>query len=730
MTASTSHLFIVGGRAATRRATFVRMAAPDIVVSCHARLRGPYSGTRRVLEAVMADAQHRCPDLVDKHRVELLYAVPELSAIIGPAPESLVSATPHAERTRYFGHSLIRAMSQGIITFLVEYAARARPGRDAPLTLALDDVDAAEATEQELIELIVRRADPATLRLAVGAAADELPATLDEALRTWAQRVDAPQLPSVDDDRTPAELARAYVDSDGTSDDPAQSSAYESVPDDLRRRLHDERAAELEADCDLGLRLGAIPYHRERGSDPAGAGRNSLRAALEECVAAGYSAATVEFGMRGRVLCDPVAHQQDYCHFTAKAASALIPLGRTDECARLYHELRRRYALPRVQMTCSYAIAMLHTRFFEPRDHDAALEWANNARALAGREDDPVDGAFFQVYQDNGLALIEMHRGNLDRALDLVEAGIARLDRELDDDRYVMHRSQLLHNRARLLVAFGRLDEALAQFTSLIELDPWYVEYHTDRAAIARRRGDLTVALADYDRAIEVSAPLPELFYNRADVRAQCEDTEGALEDLDHLLDMEPTFVLGRLLRGTLRLDGGDLRGALQDVRAGLSEQPDDPRLLSLLALAQQSDGAGDDALASFDRALEIDPTFVPALVDRAVLAHELGRDASAVEDLTRALELTGDDADILFNRGFVLKSSRRYEEAVDDFTRALGLAGADQRELLQHRATCLAELGRTAEAAADLRALDAVDGLESTTDGQSPLDDSQRDAA
>ena len=45
----------------------------------------------------------------------------------------------------------------------------------------------------------------------------------------------------------------------------------------------------------------------------------------------------------------------------------------------LYLELRRRNALPKIHMTTSYAIAMLYTRFVQPRDHEAALQWQNNA---------------------------------------------------------------------------------------------------------------------------------------------------------------------------------------------------------------------------------------------------------------------------------------------------------------------------------------------------------------
>jgi hypothetical protein len=56
-------------------------------------------------------------------------------------------------------------------------------------------------------------------------------------------------------------------------------------------------------------------------------------------------------------------------------------------------------------------------------------------------------------------------------ALQLVDACIADLDRELAPDEHVLHRSVLRYNRAQVLVALGRLSEALADYTAVIDQD-------------------------------------------------------------------------------------------------------------------------------------------------------------------------------------------------------------------------------------------------------------------
>jgi tetratricopeptide (TPR) repeat protein len=693
MNAAVRHLWVVGPSRAAR-GTAIAAIHPDRTASCHAQLRGPYTGILAVLDALVPQAYRRWPELVDRYAVELHYTLPELSALLGPAPTTLVAITPHEERTRYYGRDWIRAMSQGVITFLLSHAARVRDAdpSESPITIALDDLQAAEPTAQEFVAILVRRADPSLLRVVAGSTDAPLPPKLASALATWAERVTAPDAAAAAPrEQDPDRLVRAFVESDGTSDDPAELAAYQAADPLLCARLHDERADALSSGADRGLLLGAVPYHRELGSDPTRAGRAALRAALELCVAAGYSDAIIDFGMRGRALCDPDADQQDYCHFTAKAASAMIAFGRVDDCAELYRELRRRYPLPRVQMTSSNALAILHTRFYVPRDHELALELGNNARALAALEPDPVQAAYFQVYQDNGLALIEMHRGNLERAYDLVDAGLRRLDRELPTDRYLVHRSQLMHNRARVLVGLGRWDEAYVDFSRLIEWDPYYVEYHTDRGNLSRRRGDLAAAIADYDRAVTIAAPFPEMFYNRSVLLQQVGRYDEALDDLDYLLEMEPDFLEGRVGRGSLHLEQGRPEAALTDARAGLTDHPGEPRLWCLAGLAEQELDAPERARDAYTAALTADPSYAPALVNRAVLAYERGDPARALDDLSAAVLLLGEDPDVLGNRGVAYTDLGRYDEALADFDRALAAPGADRTELLIQRSRCLA---------------------------------------
>ena len=96
-------------------------------------------------------------------------------------------------------------------------------------------------------------------------------------------------------DEMPPDAAARFVASDGT--DRRWRPAYEALTPSAREALHDERAVQLAAHAaDEAVRLGALPYHLARGSDPHGRGVEALLAALEHCVLMGFYHRVIELG--------------------------------------------------------------------------------------------------------------------------------------------------------------------------------------------------------------------------------------------------------------------------------------------------------------------------------------------------------------------------------------------------------------------------------------------------
>jgi hypothetical protein len=257
-----------------------------LVVSANRRLRGPYTTAGAVLREVVPDLVVSQPGLVQAHDVEVLAAAPELDRLVTSLRETRTSLADPKSRTRYYPHAYTTRIAHGITTLL-------KKGLTGPRTLVVEQVEQADRTDADWLSIMLRRIDPSGLRIVVCSGADsELAPPLTDALHLYADEVVGagstltPTLP--DDPHQVRALARAYVASDCTNDDPLLVAAYLALSESDRSPLHDARADELNAREELSLRIGAIVHHRLHGTDPLGVGLDVLDAALEHCMMKGY----------------------------------------------------------------------------------------------------------------------------------------------------------------------------------------------------------------------------------------------------------------------------------------------------------------------------------------------------------------------------------------------------------------------------------------------------------
>jgi FkbM family methyltransferase len=80
------------------------------------------------------------------------------------------------------------------------------------------------------------------------------------------------------------------------------------------------------------------------------------------------------------------------------------------------------------------------------------------------------------------------------------------------------------------------------------------------------------------------------------------------------------------------------------------------------------------EALASYDRAIDLAPGLAEAWNNRGNTLTELGRLAEALASFDRAIALRPDYADAFYNRGNALRKSKRVDEAISSYDRAIAL--------------------------------------------------------
>jgi tetratricopeptide (TPR) repeat protein len=125
------------------------------------------------------------------------------------------------------------------------------------------------------------------------------------------------------------------------------------------------------------------------------------------------------------------------------------------------------------------------------------------------------------------------------------------------------------------------------------------------------------------------------------------------------------------------------------------------PEMKSDLWLKQGMIWAADknfhSAIVSYDHALELNPNFDEALINRGAALFNLGRYEEALADYDRASESRSNHY-AWYNRGTILCNLGRYEEAINAYDRALAIK-PDYASAWNNRGVTLSNLGRDREA-------------------------------
>ncbi|MFI6094736.1 tetratricopeptide repeat protein [Lentzea sp. NPDC051213] len=687
-------------RADRRRDRTHALAALDlppiwVVVDAHRRLRGPYTAAGSLLRTIADDLLDRCPELGERHNIELLTSTPELAGRVPSAWHTLEWAVQDSERTRYYSRLHTRNIANGLAELLRDYLAALGGG---PRTIVIENAHQADPSDQEFIAILLRRQDIPDLTVVVGTNREpladprgEIDVSLAQTIAVHARVVEAEP---VAEQPLPDRPAQAYVDSDCTHDDPRLLAAYLDLPAEARAALHDARAEQLAQSEEFSLRLGAIPYHLEHGSDSAGAGARALRDALDHCHKTGLYQAAADLGLRGRTAANRETDAELWWHLTFQTGIVLAAVGRAAEAETLYVEGRAASTDPAVHLEMAYATAMLHARHYSEaeRDYVRARAWMNQAIAIASLLTDPKKEAFQSVFTRNGLALVEVREQKPEVALALVNEGMARLDRELEPHEHVLHRLVLRYNRAQVYGAMGRLEDALTDYSYVLERDPNFPEHHFNVGNVLRRLGRDEEAIACYREALRLSPPFPEAYYNIGDARLALGDIEGAMADFGYVIELDPRHVDARINRAGFLLANGDTEAAWRDVTAGLEVAPDNAHLLCLkgqLLVEQDQYAAASEALA---QAVQRNERFAEAWAIRGTIAVASGDLTDAISYLSRAIKLD-DNPESRFNRAVAYEESGDLSSAIDDYDAVLAVT--DDEDARHRRELCAAATAR-----------------------------------
>jgi len=186
----------------------------------------------------------------------------------------------------------------------------------------------------------------------------------------------------------------------------------------------------------------------------------------------------------------------------------------------------------------------------------------------------------------------------------------------------------------------GRLNEAEAQYRSILVRNPEHFDALSMLGAICVQRGNFEEALRLINRSLRINPRQPAALNNRAFALKELKLYADALASCDEAIALKPESAEGYYNRGVV----------LKELKRF------------------------EEALVSYDRAIALRPGHAEAFYNRGAVLKELKRLEEALASYDRAIALRPGHAEAFNNRGIVLKDLGRFEEALASYDRAIAL--------------------------------------------------------
>lgn len=250
---------------------------------------------------------------------------------------------------------------------------------------------------------------------------------------------------------------------------------------------------------------------------------------------------------------------------------------------------------------------------------------------------------------------------------------------------------------------YERLGEhALAAecYSACIALAPEQMQWYFRRGLAHLHENLPALAREDFTTVLDHDPQHTDARINRALASLALDAPAQAIEDLSQAIAEGNHSARVFLMRAQARERAGDSSGAQADREAGFSRPADDEHGWTAQGvLRAQSDPRA--ALQDFDKALRINPSFLPALESKAhVLAEQLDDSAGAIRVLDEAIGRHPEESVILAAKGVLLARQGRTEDAKALAEKALAIDSS--ASILYQVATLYALVSREEQEASE----------------------------
>lgn len=255
----------------------------------------------------------------------------------------------------------------------------------------------------------------------------------------------------------------------------------------------------------------------------------------------------------------------------------------------------------------------------------------------------------------------------------------------------------------------GELQDAERLYRGILQVQPQHPDANYYLGVLAVEAGQPGAALTFLKKALEKNPKHEKYWASYVDtlIKADHFNTArqvlqqgkhngfegGAVDELERLLSTQnPSQDKINALVNLYHSD--EMVKTEQACRKLLQAYPQSLVVINVLGLALQGQGKSQEAVESYDRAIQLSPDYAVAYFNRGIALQKLGQLYKAVESYDKAIQLKSDYAAAYCNRGNALKDYGLPEMAVESYEKAIQIK-PDNAEAYSNRGTALQEMGQ-----------------------------------
>lgn len=238
-------------------------------------------------------------------------------------------------------------------------------------------------------------------------------------------------------------------------------------------------------------------------------------------------------------------------------------------------------------------------------------------------ENNPTDGEAYEV------------RGLIHHAMGSYGDAVA----DFNDAIRITKKPEIHLHRGLAFSQMQHYREAFLDFDASIEFTPDNAQAYVNKGDVYASLGQFWEAATMYDKAVELTPDDAFVYNNRGSVLSKLGKFKQAMEDFDRAIEIQP---LGQIFinRSLCLLSQGEYQAAKQEGKTAMLLSPDNPDSYYCIGLAEMEGGEFEEAIASFEIAIEIDNSIPDYFLNRGKAYFFQGYYYKAIEDFYKVLDL------------------------------------------------------------------------------------------